>query len=58
MYGLIVRLTVVPGGRDEMIGISKESAADLRGCLSSVVAKDSSDERHLGCGGVGEDRQS
>ena len=44
MYGLIVKLTVIPGRRDEMIGILKESAADMPGCLSYVVAKDSVDE--------------
>ena len=44
MYGLIVKLTVVPGKRDEMIGILKESAADMPGCLSYVVAQDSADE--------------
>jgi quinol monooxygenase YgiN len=44
MYGLIVKLTVVPGRRDEMIGILKESAADMPGCFSYVVAKDSADE--------------
>jgi quinol monooxygenase YgiN len=44
MYGLIVKLTVVPGKRDEMIAILKESAADMPGCLSYVVAKDSADE--------------
>lgn len=44
MYGLIVKLTVVPGRRDEMIGILKESATDMPGCFSYVVAKDSADE--------------
>jgi len=47
MYGLIVKLTVVSGKRDEMIGILKESAADVPGCLSYVVAKDSSDENAI-----------
>ncbi len=47
MYGLIVRLTAVPGRRDEMIGILKESAADMPGCLSYVVAQDSSDENAI-----------
>ena len=47
MYGLIVKLTVVPGRRDEMIGILKDSAADMPGCLSYVVAKDSSDENAI-----------
>jgi quinol monooxygenase YgiN len=44
MYGLIVKLTIVPGKRDEMIAILKESAADMPGCLSYVVAKDLADE--------------
>jgi quinol monooxygenase YgiN len=44
MYGLIAKLTVVPGRRDEMITILKESAAELPGCFSYVVAKDSADE--------------
>jgi len=47
MYGLIVKLTVVPGRRDEMIGILKESAADMPGCFSYVVAKDSADENTI-----------
>jgi quinol monooxygenase YgiN len=47
MYGLIVKLTVVPGKRDEMIGILKDGAADMPGCLSYVVAKDSSDENAI-----------
>ena len=47
MYGLIVKLTVLPGRRDEMIGILKESAADMPGCFSYVVAKDSSDEKAI-----------
>jgi quinol monooxygenase YgiN len=44
MYGLIVKLTVVPGRRDEMIGILKESAAGMPGCFSYIVAKDYTDE--------------
>jgi quinol monooxygenase YgiN len=47
MYGLIVKMTVVPGKRDEMIGILKESAADMPGCFSYVVAKDSADENAI-----------
>jgi len=47
MWGLIARLTVVPGRRDEMIGILKESAADMPGYLSYVVAKDSADENAI-----------
>ena len=44
MYGLIVKITAVPGKRDEMIAILKESAAGMPGCLSYVVAKDAADE--------------
>jgi quinol monooxygenase YgiN len=44
MYGLVVKLTAVPGKRDEIIAILKESAANMPGCLSYVLAKDSSDE--------------
>lgn len=47
MYGLIVRLTVVPGRRAEMIGILKESAGEMPGCFSYVVAEDSEDENAL-----------
>ncbi len=44
MYGLIVKLTALPGKRDEIISVLKESAANMPGCLSYVLAKDSSDE--------------
>jgi quinol monooxygenase YgiN len=47
MWGLIAKLTVVPGRRDEMIGLLKESATDMPGCLSYVVAKDSADENAI-----------
>ncbi|HTP31953.1 MAG TPA: putative quinol monooxygenase [Candidatus Acidoferrales bacterium] len=44
MHGLIGKLTVVPGRREELINVLKGSAADMPGCLSYVVAKDSADE--------------
>ncbi len=47
MYGLIARLTLVPGKREEMTTILKESAANMPGCLSYIVAKDSADENVL-----------
>ena len=47
MYGLIVKMTIVPGKREEMIRILKESAADMPGCFSYVVAKDVVDESVL-----------
>jgi len=47
MYGLIVKLTAVPGKREELIRILRESAGDMPGCLSYVVAKDSAEENTL-----------
>jgi|SRR6266436_6007534 len=47
MYGLIVKLMVVPGAREKMIGILRQSAADMPGCLSYVVAEDANDEAVL-----------
>ena len=44
MWGMIAKVTVLPGKRDEMIGILKASAANMPGCLSYVVAKDAADE--------------
>jgi quinol monooxygenase YgiN len=47
MWGMIAKITVLPGRRDEMIRIFKESAADMQGCLSYVVAKDAADENTI-----------
>jgi len=47
MWGLIAKITLFPGKRDEMIGILKESAADMPGCLSYVVAQDSANENAI-----------
>jgi quinol monooxygenase YgiN len=47
MYGLIAKLTTVPGQREKMIGILKESASGMPGCVSYVVAKDSANENVL-----------
>jgi quinol monooxygenase YgiN len=44
MFGLIVRLAILPGKRDEMAGILKSSAAEMPGCFSYVVAEDCADE--------------
>ena len=45
MYGFIVKLTVVPSRREDMIRILKQSGANLPGCFSYLVAKDSADEK-------------
>jgi quinol monooxygenase YgiN len=44
MYGLIAKLTTLPGKRDEFISILKEGTGDMPGCLNYIVAKDPSDE--------------
>jgi len=47
MWGMIAKITLLPGKRDEMIEILKESAAGMPGCLSYVVAKDAIDENTI-----------
>ena len=47
MWGFIAKVTLFPGKRDEMIGVLKESAADMPGCLSYVVAKDAAHENTI-----------
>ena len=44
MYGLIAKLTIHPGKRDEMTGILKESAANMPGCMNYFIAEDATDE--------------
>jgi quinol monooxygenase YgiN len=43
MYGLIGKLTTAPGKRDELIAILLEGVANMPGCLSYIVAKDSTE---------------
>ena len=40
MYGLIGKMTTVPGKRDELIAILLEGLGGMPGCLSYIVAKD------------------
>jgi quinol monooxygenase YgiN len=47
MWGLIAKITLIPGRRDEMVEILRESAVDMPGCLSYVVAKDATDENTI-----------
>lgn len=47
MWGMIAKITILPGKREEMIDTLKDSAADMPGCLSYVVAKDAADENVL-----------
>lgn len=43
MYGLIGKMTVVAGTRDDLIAMLLPSISNMPGCLSYVVAKDPSD---------------
>jgi quinol monooxygenase YgiN len=47
MWGMIAKITTTPGKRDEMIRVLQESAANIPGCLSYIVAKDAADESVL-----------
>lgn len=43
MYGLIGKMLVQPGQRDELAAILVEGVSGMPGCLSYVVANDESD---------------
>jgi len=47
MWGMIVRISLVPGKRDDMVALLKQSAAKMPGCLNYVVAKDETEENTL-----------
>ena len=44
MYGLIGKMIIAPGKRDEFIAILVEGIGNMSGCLSYIVAKDLADE--------------
>ena len=43
MYGLIGKMTAVPGRRDDLAEILVAASAEMPGCLSYVVARDATD---------------
>jgi quinol monooxygenase YgiN len=43
MFGLIGKMTAVEGKRDELIAILLAGVAKMPGCLSYIIAKDTSD---------------
>jgi quinol monooxygenase YgiN len=47
MYGLIGKMTAVPGARDALIAILLDGVAAMPGCRSYVVAKDPDDENAI-----------
>jgi quinol monooxygenase YgiN len=44
MYGLIGKMRAIPGQREALIAILLDSVAGMPGCLSYVVARDTTDE--------------
>ena len=44
MYGLIAKLTAIPGKRDELIAILEKGTRNMSGCWSYILAKDAADE--------------
>jgi quinol monooxygenase YgiN len=44
MYGLIGKLTAVPGQREALITILLEGVSAMPGCLSYIIARDPSDD--------------
>jgi quinol monooxygenase YgiN len=47
MYGLIVKMTAVPGRREELIGLLQKASSEMPGCSSYVIAKDAADAEVL-----------
>jgi quinol monooxygenase YgiN len=58
MYGLIGKLITTQGHRDELVAILKNSAADMPGCFSYVVANDASDDTTVWVTEVWDNKQS
>ncbi len=56
LYGLIGKMIAVPGKRDELAKILIAGVAGMPGCLSYVVAKDSSNDDSLWITEVWEDQ--
>ena len=47
MYGLIGKMTAVPGQRDALAAILLDGTQAMPGCLSYVIARDPADENAL-----------
>ena len=47
MYGMIGKLLSAPGKRDELIEILLAGSADMPGCQSYIVAKDTEDHNAI-----------
>ena len=58
MYGLIGKILVKPGKREELISILLKGTRSMPGCLSYVVARDSADPDALWVTEVWQDQES
>jgi quinol monooxygenase YgiN len=58
MYGLIGKVTAVPGRRDVLAAILLKATREIPGCLSYVKARDRTDADALWITEVWEDRES
>jgi len=58
MYGLIANMTAAPGQRDALIAILIEAVSNMPGCLSYIVAKDSTDENKIWVSEVWNNKES
>jgi quinol monooxygenase YgiN len=58
MYGLIGKMKVVPGQRDALISILIEGVSGMPGCMSYIVAKDSTDAEAIWITEVWESKES
>jgi quinol monooxygenase YgiN len=58
MYGLIGKISAIPGEREALAAILLEGTAAMPGCRSYVVAADPEDENGLWVTEVWEDRES
>ena len=47
MYGLISKITTVPGHRDALASVLVDGTGSMPGCLSYVVASDPTDDNAL-----------
>lgn len=58
MYGLIGQMKAAPGKRDELVAILSESTEGMPGCLSYIVARDTTDADALWITEVWTDKDS
>lgn len=58
MFGLIGKMTSVPGRREELLALLLGHLQDMPGCLSYVVARDPADEQGIWVTEVWDTRES